>query len=369
MAMELCELNDTLVKINQPLKWDVFSSRGDLLLNKGFVVICPDQLERLLERGMYAHAGDLERSKLGKKIDEYDPFMVWDGLRRIAGRLNQIYLRGSAEEALQALGDVVANIATLIDKHPDAAIFELIQMDVTNYVGAHNLQTAVLATLIAKRLNWDAASTATLCSAAATMNIAILELQTVLAAQRAPLTPAQRAELSNHGARGREKLEQMGVTDSNWLRAVEEHHPEALPAGKDWSEMAGIVHHADIYMAKISPRAYRLGKSPNVAAREMLQGKSLDQKIAGVIIKEIGIYPPGSCVKLANGETAIVTKRGPQAHTPSVYSLVNATGMPLGEPVWRDTTTSSFAISSVVPKSNVMVALNRAKLFEKRYGT
>ena len=132
------------------------------------------------------------------------------------------------------------------------------------------------------------------------------------------------------------------------------------------SEMAGIIHHADVYLAKISPRAYRTAKPPNVAAKEMFQGKSLSQGIAGIIIKEIGIYPPGSYVRLNNGETAIVTARGAQAHSPTVYSLVNGAGMPLGEPVLRDTQAANFAVSAIVPRNKVMVMVNRTKLFGKK---
>jgi hypothetical protein len=121
-----------------------------------------------------------------------------------------------------------------------------------------------------------------------------------------------------------------------------------------------------VYLAKISPRSFRQGKPPNIAAKEMLQEKGMSQALASIIIKEIGIYPPGSYVKLANGEIAVVTERGEQVHTPQVYSLLNPNGMPLGEPVPRDTNSAAFAVSSIVPRNKVMVTVNRTKLFGKK---
>ena len=367
MATELRQLTAAMIEVDQPLKWDVFNSRGDLLLHKGYVLRSEGQLETLLERGMFADAAELDRGrKVELRTQRYDPFLEWEKLRRTVSRLGLADFERDAAQVLRDVEACSAAIAKLIEKHPDEAIFELMQLDLTNYVAGHNLQTALLVTILSKRMNWDANAIDILCRAAATMNIAILELQSVLAAQKDPLTEPQRDALKDHGRRGRELLEAMGVAHADWLRAVEEHHPEALLSGCSQCEMAAFIHHADVYLAKISPRAYRIAKAPNVAAREMLQGTGMNQVIAGIIIKEIGIYPPGSYVRLANGETAIVTARGEQAHTPTVYSLVNGSGMPMGEPVQRDTTSSSYVIASIVPRSKVMVAVNRARLFENR---
>jgi hypothetical protein len=356
-----------MVRVNQPLKWDVFSAQGELLLNKGYVVRSDTQLESLLERGMYANASEVEQQKIDvPRVQEFDPFSLWENLRRKATRFGIIDLHKSPVEAFGEFNESVAIVESLVDKSPDAAIFELIQMDISNYVSAHNLQTAFLVALIAKRLNWAPGKIRMLCRAAATMNVAVLDLQTVLSAQKEPMTSEQRDAMRNHGLRGRKLLEQLGVRDLDWLQAVEQHHPEDLPPGEKPSEMAEIIHHADVYLAKITSRAYRAGQSPNVAAKEMLQDKTLNQAISATIIKEIGIYPPGSYVKLANGETAVVTQRGTQAHSPIVFSLSNGSGMPLIEPIQRDTRTQNFAITAIVPMEKVMVTINRAKLFSQQ---
>jgi len=365
-SIRLCTLTRAMVSVNQPLKWDVFSEKGQLLLHKGYLITSETQLQHLLERGMYANADEVDKLKPETKPSEYDPFLEWDSLKNLSGKNNLSYVRGNPTEILAGLDQKVTGITNLLQKNQSVALFELMQMDMTNYVAAHNLQTAILVSILARKMNWDQTNIDTLCRAGATMNIAMLELQSILTAQKESITVAQREEIRSHGTRGREMLEKIGVINQDWLRAVEQHHPAYLPMGTAPSEMASIVHHADVYLAKISPRSFRQGKPANIAAKEMLQEKGMSQTLASIIIKEIGIYPPGTYVKLANGEIAVVTQRGEQVHTPAVFSLLNANGMPLGEPVPRDTASSTFAIASIVPRNKVMVTLNRQKLFAKK---
>lgn len=367
--IRLYALNRTLVAVGQPLRWDVFNEKGQLLLHKGYVITSEAQLESLLDRGMYADAAEVEKFKLESKPAEYDPFLEWDSLKILTSKLNLAMLRNKREDVLPMVEQMVGSIVNLLGKNQPVALFELMQMDLTNYVAAHNLQTAVIVGMLARKLNWSADNVGSLCRAAMTMNVAMLELQSRLTAQKEPVTVSQRDEIRSHGARGREILEQLGVANPDWLRAVEQHHPDYIAHPDEASEMATIIHHADVYLAKISPRSFRQGKPPNIAAKEMLQQRGMSQALGAVIVKEIGMYPPGSYVKLANGEIAIVTQRGEQVHTPAVFSLLNANGMPLMEPVPRDTASGQFAIATFVPRNKVMVTVNRQKLFSQRkYG-
>ncbi|MFN7369254.1 MAG: hypothetical protein ACK5SG_03355, partial [Burkholderiales bacterium] len=65
----------------------------------------------------------------------------------------------------------------------------------------------------------------------------------------------------------------------------------------------------------------------------MSEGDGGHNPIATILIKEIGIYPPGSFVKLANGETAIVVRRGEAANSPVVAALSSGSGIPYVDPV------------------------------------
>ena len=52
-------------------------------------------------------------------------------------------------------------------------------------------------------------------------------------------------------------------------------------------------------------------------------------------MRALGIQPPGSFVRLANGETGVVLRRGARANEPRVASLVNRDGAPMGVPAVR----------------------------------
>lgn len=372
MEFRLCEIDPNQVRVHQPLQWDVFSAKGKLLLHKGFVIISDTQLAHLLENGMYANAQDIAKPRNEVRRQLYDPFFEWDEVSRSFGRLCVAFMNDARQIEAHSTAHVaeiihiVERIVVLAARKPDVAIFVMTQMDMTNYVVAHHLRVAVLCALLASKSQWSEPQTTNLCCAALTMDIAILKLQASLAVQTDPITAAQRQSLRNHGARSRRMLEAMGIVDQDWLRAVDEHHPEEARSDSTASSLAVLLQHADIYLAKVSPRAYRDAKLPQVAARELLQDARLDPVVAGTLIKELGIYPPGTYVKLANGENAVVVRRGSQAHTPLVCSLTNASGMPMGEPVPRDTAQEKYAIAACIPRAKVMVSYDRSKLFGLR---
>lgn len=368
MSVQLCELDPSQVRVNQPLQWDVFSAQGKLLLHKGSVIASEAQRDKLIDLGAYANKADVQK-RVEARARVYDPFYEWDDMRGRLVRLNLAFMHLAhapkpVPELLAELDQIVARMMTLVARVPDIAIFEIMQMDMTNYVVAHHLQAAALTALVAHKMGWSAGDTKNACRAALTMNVAMLELQTVLTSQTHAITPQQQDAIRDHGREGRLLLQTMGVTEPDWLRAVEEHHTDRLPPGIHACALAQLVHHADIYLAKISPRAYRVAKTPNAAARDLLQDPHVDKALVNMLIKVVGIYPPGTHVKLASGETAVVVRRGEHAHTPRVCSLTSAEGMPLMEPVARDTTQSRHTVVSIIPKSKVMVVFDRARLFQ-----
>jgi hypothetical protein len=370
MTAQFCEIDPGKIRVNQPLQWDVFSVQGKLLLHKGSVIVSESQRERLLDFGMFVNKADIQKSAHEGARTVFDPFNEWHDLRGWLARLNLALMRvahapvpGPTPDLLAAIDQVAKRIQSAIVRAPDVSIFEIMQMETTHYAVTHHLQTAALCMLMARSMGWTEQAVLNASRAALTMNVAMLDLQSVMGAQAGPVTPAQRQVIDRHGPAGRRLLEAMGVVDQDWLEAVDKHHPEREPAGTAISALAQLVHHADIYLAKISPRAYRSAKSPQTAARELLQDPGVDKGLVSLLIKVIGIYPPGSYVKLANGETAVVVRRGASAHTPAVCSLVSGTGMPLGEPVARDTALDKYAVTALVPRAKVMVVFDRAKLF------
>jgi hypothetical protein len=85
--------------------------------------------------------------------------------------------------------------------------------------------------------------------------------------------------------------------------------------------------------------------------------------VPALLIKQLGIYPPGTLVKLANGEIAIVVRRGQTAKTPQTRGLQDRRGVKYSEPTHRDTSDEQFAIVDAVAEEGLVFNIDPARLF------
>ena len=84
------------------------------------------------------------------------------------------------------------------------------------------------------------------------------------------------------------------------------------------------------------------------------ENKQVDEAGAA-LIKAVGIYSPGTYVRLASQETAIVVRRGANTTTPFVAVMLNRLGMTHSELTVRDTAQSEFKILSSIPGHEIKV--------------
>jgi len=80
----------------------------------------------------------------------------------------------------------------------------------------------------------------------------------------------------------------------------------------------------------------------------MVGGKASDPMLAAYFVKEIGTYPPGSFVRLQNGEIGVVSHRGATPTTPVVHAILAPRGAPLSFPIKRETTRQLHEIREAV---------------------
>ncbi|MDB5815760.1 MAG: hypothetical protein JWM03_1171 [Rhodocyclales bacterium] len=361
---DLHRLRPDQLKLHAALPWDVLDAYGMLLLSKGHIVTSQEQLDELLDRGMYVDAMAFHAIESVKVFRQtvYDPLRLMEAIQaRLAWLLEAKPRDGSFTTEVQTL---VAQVRNFTERSPDLAIAAMQLLEQRNYPIAHSFHVAVLAELLACRAGWDAARREALSCAALTMNVAMIDLQLSLRNQRDALTAEQRACIDDHPAAAARILMQCGVADNEWLRAVLEHHETLDGAGyprhiRNPGEAGLLLRACDVFSAKISPRAYRKPVNASEATRFMFVklGQDKADPFPAILVKEVGIYPPGTLVRLASDETAIVFKRGVTAKTPLVKVLLNAKGLPSIESVQRDTTDAAFAVSSVVSldKSLVMI--------------
>lgn len=373
--MQLLKLVTNLVKLGEPLPWGVRDAQGNLLLAQGHVIATAGQLAQVLERGAFV---DIEEARaVAKRAAELEKqrqqpqrpvnlFTLWE---RALWQLDRL-LRSVEEPGFTERADELAqHLIQLTDRDPDVAIYLCVRQDpkrLAIYGLAHAIHSALICLLVARRLGWDDAAVGSTVKAALTMNIATLELQGRLAVQGVPPTATQKEQLAQHPARGAEMLRAAGVADEQWLSAVRQHHERPDGSGypdhiTDPTDMARLLRHVDVFMAKISPRATRAPLTTQVAARQMFQE---DQSVlSATIVKEVGIFPPGELVQLKSGEQAVVVRRTANASMPMVASITDRSGMPVVGTTVRDTSRPEFGIMSTVVDKGLVSRMPPERLY------
>jgi HD-GYP domain-containing protein (c-di-GMP phosphodiesterase class II) len=357
------------VHVGVPLPFSVRNNDKTLLLARGQVIESAEQMQALFERGALVDLAEVRavttsvRTAAPEKLPE-----IWN---QCMGKVGQTLMNSSSEGFSDALDEVTGPVVELIERDSDLAIFQVLRQNPKaslQYGIDHSIHTAITGFLVAQRLGWDAASTQKVFKAALTMNLGMLEIQGTLALQTTAITAEQRQLIMDHPTKSVEMLKLAGITDTDWLTAVAQHHESADGSGyptrtRQVSDMAALVRRADIYTAKLSPRLNRDAMAADKAGRTMFMNDP-GNPMTAALVKEFGVYPPGCFVKLVSGETAVVLKRGASVITPKVAALTTPSGAVLAEPVPMDTAKREHAIASVLGEKAVNVKISAEKLMQ-----
>ena len=349
-----------LVAPGELLPFSVYDGQGRTLLGQGQRLVGAQQLAMLHERGACVALADAKAVRMAREKNAGTPARVaptahqltwfdcwekhiWDLDAAVRGLGSDIAAGGLLAETI----DQQLNLAA---SHPDAALFCMVRQDdkrFAMYALSHSRNTALVVQLSAQVLGWSAERVRCAVSVALTMNASIVELQARMAEQADPPSKKQMDEIRAHPQLSADMLRASGVTDTEWLAGVEEHHEQ--PGGGGYphaidepGELAHLVRAADVFAAKISPRAIRAALPPQTAARQLW----LEEKggpIAGALIKAVGLYPPGDLVTLKNGDAGVVVRQLQSGVEVAV--LLSSAGKSLGGGLRRDSSHAEFGIA------------------------
>ena len=254
---------------------------------------------------------------------------------------------------------------------PDAMVGFAHLDDTGPYTVLHPLHQVIFGEVFASYLRLAPEERLSMACAAITSNIAMLDLQEILWRQAGPLKPTQQKLIRLHPAWARAMLERLGVDDALWLDAVLAHHERAdgkgYPLGMSGENIpmaARIIALTDIYDAMVMPRQHR-PPNPRAALRDLFlkRGQAIDADLSSIAIKALGVYPPGTFVKLQNGEIGVVIKRVAGNVHPIVRSLIGPRGAPLERPFRRNTDAMMYNIQDVVAR-DPRLALNLRRIWD-----
>ncbi|OIQ89417.1 hypothetical protein GALL_286810 [mine drainage metagenome] len=340
------------VILGEPLQFDLVDERGRVWLKYGYVIQSEGQLDRLIDRGVFFEEIIDESQRQQREKENVSVFL---GVGELAGEFQQLFDHGpfSYGEVLR----VAELIQELCELDGDAALANIQLYRSGRYSLRHSFHTALLAEMLLRHLDRPREVRCHAVAGALTMNIGMLELQDLLYQQNVPLTLEQKRDVIAHPQMAVESLRRQGVDLPVWIEVVAHHHemidgsgyPKRPPMNV-LSVESQAVSMADRYCAMVSEREYRPGTLPNMVAQNLLsrQAATIAPALANAFRKEVGNYPPGTLVALANGEVAVVIRRLLNPEHPLTRSLRSPSGIRYAEPPKRIASGPVFSIREAV---------------------
>ena len=261
----------------------------------------------------------------------------------------------------------------MLERDPDLGLYLLFQLASNSPVGysaSHTLISAVLCHVLARELGLPEAERNSLVHAAMTMNISMTSLQDQLTKQTDKPDPQQQEAIAAHPASSSALLTRIGVTDELWLHTIELHHDESTDKGElkvisPIRRLARILRVVDRYAAQISPRKLREGRSATDSIRSIIaKSTQPPDEVGYALVRAVGLCPPGTYVRLDNGELAVVLRRSDQLNLPEVAIVINEEGQLITPPRLHRTAYGNPRIKTALPATAVRRRLNHHRILK-----
>ncbi len=343
------------LEVGRKLPWDVYTESGKLLLRAGQTIPSQQVLDGMHKYVLfrYEHDGGTAHARKQKRINV---FALMDNL---VLRLKNIFNDIDAGDAtvLPKIEHMAGEIKQLCELEPDATIAVFHLPNEYPYSLFHSIQCAIVCALIMQEEGLDEQQQKMIIAAALTANVGMHALQDKLAKQDGMLTPDQDDEVKLHPEKSVRLLQAVGVKDKTWLVTVLDHHEQGggtgYPRGlvlEQISKGGLMMAVADRYGAMVTMRDYRKPVFIKDALTLFLmdKGKAYETRYALLLIKQLSIFPPGSFVKLTNGEIAIVVKRGVKnPMKPIVKSFLGPDKKRYINPLFRECGLNNYEVDSL----------------------
>jgi len=397
--MNYVPISVAMLEVGKPLPVNIVSDSGQLLLRKGQAIVSMAHRDKLHGFNACASAADAhawqrayermvhEMLRSGVSLEAVAKLPMPSEIREsdyVEGQHLQggwldlqevlrgiLYQGGLAINPMQRLLGIQNKALALVALDADDSLLVLFQAladDGLGYCATHALLCAVVCELTAIKLGLDTLTRQSLTAAALTMNIGMAREQDSMVRQGTPLTPWQRECIEGHAAKSADILRDFGIDNPDWLDIVRWHHQPENPQGLASNLNARrILQLADVFVARTAARKTRSSQSPLSAVKTMVMGAQGELVgLGSAMAQAVGFYPPGTYVKLLNGDLAVAAQRGVRANMPWVISLADKNALPLGAYVCRDTADAKNGIASAVNSEAVRVAVSVDKVRKAR---
>lgn len=198
--------------------------------------------------------------------------------------------------------------------------------DYDSYTVGHSVRVAALAVFLGNAFNWSEEMLLALGTAGLLHDIGKSKISEQILYKPGKLNKDEFAEIMAHSRIGAEIL--LAHKDSSPLdiAAAWGHHIRhdgtGYPRQPDWAvrhPITSLLQICDAFEALTAARPYKPALSPHVAYGIMLRDKGgFHPTMLASFISVIGLYPPGTMVRLSDGSRGLVMLSGPRIDRPRV---------------------------------------------------
>ncbi|XEI34185.1 DUF3391 domain-containing protein [Aeromonas veronii] len=236
-------------------------------------------------------------------------------LRDALGALNL-----KPDEGLANTAQIVRNAAFTISQHEGPLGLHLIRSPHTDILLQHSLNVAFIAMLMARELGMNPIELEEAGLAGLIHDIGELKIPSQITQKRGDLSKAEQNFLNMHPQYGLEMLTQLNAFEPKIRQVAHLHHERldgsGFPLGIKGGEippLARLIGLVDFYDELLHPRNSGNPAAPSQAISQLykLSQKKFDQNLVKLLVKVLGVYPPGSLVKLSDDNIALVLSTEP----------------------------------------------------------
>jgi HD-GYP domain-containing protein (c-di-GMP phosphodiesterase class II) len=225
------------------------------------------------------------------------------------------------DEGLATVADLIRTSATALTRQSEPVGFHLVRsIQNGDSLLLHSLNVAYIAMLIAREAGWPPLAIQDAGLAGLVHDIGELKIPTTVTRKKTPLTKAEINYLKLHPQYGFEQLTQLKAFSKEVREATLQHHeymdgsgyPNQL-RGNQISSLARLIAVVDFYEEKLHPRNGVVHDTPNKVISDLFKkhDKEFDPQFSQLLVKFLGVYPPGTVVKLDDDTLALVMSSSP----------------------------------------------------------
>ncbi|NOX88177.1 MAG: HD-GYP domain-containing protein [Calditrichaeota bacterium] len=217
------------------------------------------------------------------------------------------------------VASTVKEIVNSISRNHDALLLISNIKNKDEYTYEHSINVSILTAGICKALKMEKEEIVDYTLGAFLHDIGKSKIPNEILNKKTPLTPKEFEILKKHVNYGMELVSSHEHISENALSVIAEHHERLNGTGYprklneyEISKGGKVGAIIDVYDALTSNRVYHPPLNPVQAIKEIYAQRLIhfDEDLIEQFIRFLGIYPPGSIVKLESGFLAIVIEAG-----------------------------------------------------------